>query len=86
MLIKWLYLYFAWVYKQWGVSSNDIGIGAVAFTFPITCTPYIVIAGCTTIEGQPGCPAVMEVKNNSCKIDVYQSGYKSNYRAFIIGY
>ena len=72
--------------KQWGVSSNDIGIGAVAFTFPITCTPYIVIAGCTTIEGQPGCPAVFGVKNNSCEIDVYQSGYKSNYRAFIIGY
>lgn len=23
MLIKWLYLYFAWVYKQWGYKANQ---------------------------------------------------------------
>ena len=33
MLIKWLYLYFAWVYKQWGIANlNNVTTFPISFT------------------------------------------------------
>lgn len=47
MLIKWLYLYFAWVYKQWGKTTVDTQakkITSVKVIFPIAfnTSPYTI--------------------------------------------
>lgn len=73
---------------QWGLSTNDPGMGGATFYYPVTCNPFIALAG-TTKLGTAGMPTndavVTEIGTTSCTIDSTPAEYTGTYRVVVIG-
>lgn len=73
---------------QWGLSTNDPGMGGAVFYYPVTCNPFIALAG-TTKLGTAGMPTndavVTELGTISCTIDSTPAEYTSTYRVAVVG-
>lgn len=73
---------------QWGLSTNDPGMGGATFSYPVTCNPFIALAG-TTKLGTAGMPTndavVTEIGTTSCTIDSTPAEYTGTYRVVVIG-
>lgn len=70
---------------QWGTTQKDGGAGGVSFAYPIACTPLSAVASCTSFSSDPSDAAVIDLRNDSCYIDVKQGLYTDPYRVIIIG-
>ena len=74
--------------KQWGLSTNDPGMGGGVFYYPVTCNPFTALAGTTTL-GTGNAPArdavVKQLKMTSCTIDSTVATYTDTYRVVVIG-
>ena len=73
---------------QWGLSTNDPGMGGATFYYPVTCNPFIALVG-TTKLGTAGMPTndavVTEIGTTSCTIDSTPAEYTGTYRVVVIG-
>ena len=89
MLIKWLYLYFAWVYKQWGVwnitnpaPASDV---MIVFTVNFTANCFCVVSSVqNSADNQIG---YWNITKTSANIKKGASDYQvRNGLYFAIGY
>lgn len=74
---------------QWGLSTNDPGMGGGIFYYPVTCNPFIALAGPTDIviagSNSAKDAIITELGTTSCAIDSTPAEYKSAYRVVVIG-
>ena len=77
------------VSRQWGLSTNDPGMGGAVFHYPVTFNPFIALAGTTRLGTGGSMPAndavITELGMTSCTIDSTLVGYTSTYRVVVIG-
>lgn len=76
------------VSRQWGLSTNDPGMGGVVFHYPVTFNPFIALAGATKLgtgNASANDAVVTELGTTSCTIDSTPVAYTSHYRVVVIG-
>ena len=74
--------------KQWGLSTNDPGMGGAVFYYPVTFNPSIALAGTTTLgvgNGPARDAVVTKLGTTSCTIDSTVAAYTGAYRVVVIG-
>ena len=73
--------------KQWGLSTNDPGMGAAVFYYPVTFNPFIALAGAIElgVNNYANDAVVKKLGTTSCTIDSTPSAYTSPYRVVVIG-
>ena len=76
-------------HEQWGLSTNDPGIGGAVFHYPVTFNPFIALAGTIRLGAGGSTSAndavVTELGTTSCRIDSTPVEYTSPYRVVVIG-
>ena len=73
---------------QWGLSTNDPGIGGAVFHYPVTFSPFIALAGATKLgagNASANDAVVTELGTTACTIDSTPAAYTSHYRVVVIG-
>lgn len=72
---------------QWGNSTNDPGMGAAVFYFPVTCNPCIALAGTTKLglNNYVNDAVIRSFETTECKIDSTSANYAGNFRVVVIG-
>lgn len=77
------------LWGQWGLSTNDPGMGGAVFHYPVTFNPFIALAGTTRLGTGGSMPAndavITELGMTSCTIDSTLVEYTSTYRVVVIG-
>lgn len=73
--------------RQWGLSTNDPGMGGAVFNYPVTFNPFIALAGTTAlgVNNNANDAVVKTLGTASCTIDSTPSAYTSPYRVVVIG-
>lgn len=72
---------------QWGLSTNDPGMGAAVFNYPVTFNPFIALAGAIElgVNNYANDAVVKNLGTTSCTIDSTPSAYTRPYRVVVIG-
>lgn len=72
---------------QWGLSTNDPGMGEAVFNYPITFNPFIALAGTIVlgVKENANDAVVKKLGTTSCTIDSTPAAYTSHYRVVAIG-
>lgn len=76
------------VNRQWGLSTNDPGMGGTVFHYPVTFNPFIALAGATKLgagNASANDAVVTELGTTSCTIDSTPVAYTGAYRVVVIG-
>lgn len=75
------------VCRQWGLSTNDPGMGTAVFNYPVTFNPFIALAGAIElgVNNYANDAVVKKLGTTSCTIDSTPSAYTSPYRVVAIG-
>lgn len=73
--------------EQWGLSTNDPGMGGAVFNYPVTFNPFIALAGAIElgVNNYANDAVVENLGTTSCTIDSTPSTYTSPYRVVVIG-
>ena len=80
--------FFGGLIIQWGLSTNDPGMGGAVFHYPVTFNPFIALAGATKLgvgNASANDAVVTELGTTSCAIDSTPVAYTSHYRVVVIG-
>nr|DAV20281.1 MAG TPA: putative tail fiber protein [Caudoviricetes sp.] len=79
--------FFGGLIIQWGLSTNDPGMGAAVFNYPVTFNPFIALAGATGlgVNNYANDAVVTELGTTACTIDSTPAAYASHYRVVVIG-
>lgn len=76
------------VCRQWGLSTNDPGMGGAVFHYPVTFSPFTALAGATKLGAgntSANDAVVTELGTTACTIDSTPAAYTSHYRVVVIG-
>ena len=85
--LRSLFITFLLVTEQWGTSTNDPGMGAAVFYFPVTCNPCIALAGTTKLgsNNYANDAVIRSFETTECKIDSTNANYVGNFEVVVIG-
>ena len=72
---------------QWGLSTNDPGMGGGVFYYPVTFNPFIALAGAIAlgVNNYANDAVVKNLGTTSCTIDSTPAAYTGAYRVVVIG-
>lgn len=74
-------------FEQWGLSTNDPGMGAGVFYYPVTFNPSFALAGPANSGANniANDAIVKKLETASCTIDSTPAAYTGAYRVVVIG-